>query len=142
MKKFYLLLIFACFAMGSVYSQTFENASITSVDPRIQEVFADQLQTLVLNVPNRLNDLTDILNNRVKIEDKKIEKDEKFVKLSTVEIFNNYNPNLKRDMSIDENIFNPLKYNLRFHAKYTLIYRIDNTDKIIVIYPQSTFKNN
>ena len=141
MKKIYLLLIFACFAMGSVYSQTSENASITSVDPRIQEVFADQLQTLVLNVPNRLNDLTDILNNRVKIETRTVSENEKYTKLSSVEFFNKYNPSLERDTTIDSTNFNPLKYVLQFHASHRMMYRIDGTDKVVVIYPQQFLKN-
>ncbi len=140
MKKIYLLLMFACFAVSSVYSQVSGNANLSSVDPRIQEVFADQLQTLVHNVPNRINDLNDILNNRVKIEYMKLESDDKFPKLSSIELFNNYNPNLTRDVTIDENNFNPLKYNFRFHARTTLVYRIDDTDKVIVIYPQSVLK--
>lgn len=142
MKKIYLLLILACFAMSSAYSQTTlgNNNSASTVDPRIQEVYADQLQTLVFNVPNRLRDLNDILTNRVKIEEMKLEKDEKYPKLSEVELFNKYNPELARDMTINENNFNPLKYSFRFHAKTTLIYRIDNTDKVIVIYPQPVLK--
>jgi hypothetical protein len=142
MKKIYLLLILACFAMSSAYSQSMNgsNNSASTVDPRIQEVFADQVQTLVLNVPNRLHDLTDILTNRVKIEEMKQEKDEKYTKFSSVELFNKYNSSLTRDTTINETNFNPLKYEFRFHAKTTLIYRIDNTDKVIVIYPQPVLK--
>jgi hypothetical protein len=142
MKKIYRLLILACFAMSSAYSQSMNgsNNSASTVDPRIQEVFADQVQTLVLNVPNRLHDLTDILTNRVKIEEMKQEKDEKYTKFSSVELFNKYNSSLTRDTTINETNFNPLKYEFRFHAKTTLIYRIDNTDKVIVIYPQPVLK--
>ena len=142
MKKIYLMLILACFAMSSAYSQSDSDSGNNTavVDARIQQVFADQLQTLVFNVPNRLKDLNDILTNRVKIEDLKFEADEKFPKLSSVELFNKYNPDLTRDSSIDERTFNPLKYNFRFHAKTTLVYRIDNTDKVIVIYPQPVLK--
>jgi hypothetical protein len=146
MKKIYLLLLLLSFSVNTMYSQTVETAKQTTlnVDPRIIEVYGDQLQTLVLNVPNRLYDLTDILNNRVKIEELKYDKDEKFLKFSSVDLFLNSNPNLKRDAVVDNNNFNPLKYNLRFHANYTLIYRIDNTDKVIVIYPQPkpVFNNN
>ncbi|HEU4495589.1 MAG TPA: hypothetical protein VFR70_00915 [Flavobacterium sp.] len=129
-------------AFNSAYSQAISSNTI-NIDPRIKEVFADQLQALVLNVPYRLHDLNDILANRVKIENIPYEKNEKFDKLSSVGLFNNYNQDLVRDAAIDEKDFNPLKYNFRFHAKYKLIYRIDNTDKAIVIYPQQQpdFKN-
>ena len=142
MKKCYLLLLIVCFAMNSAYSQSTDESvnNVSVVDPRIQEVYADQLNTLVLNVPNRLRDLNDILTNRVKIEEATLEIGEKFPKLSSVELFNNYNPNLTRDVVIDVANFNPLKYNLRFHAKTTLVYRIDNTNKIIVIHPQPVLK--
>jgi hypothetical protein len=144
MKKCYLLLLIVCFAMNSAYSQSTNGSAnnVSVVDPRIQEVYADQLNTLVLNVPNRIKDLNDILNNRVKIEEMRLESDEKYPKLSSVELFNKYNPNLTRDVVIDEANFNPLKYSLRFHAKTTLIYRIDNTNKVIVIYPQPVLKSN
>lgn len=130
----------ACFAMSSAYSQAPSDDRTSTVDPRIQEVFGDQIQTLVFNVPNRIKDLNDILNNRVKIEELKFDKTEKFQKLSSVELFNRYNPSLVRDSKIDENNFNPLKYDLNFHARTLIIYRIDNTDKIIAIYPQTVLK--
>ena len=143
MKKIYLLLLLLSFSVNSMYSQTVETAKQTTlnVDPRIIEVYGDQLQTLVLDVPNRLRDLNDILTNRVKIETVKIEEHEKYFKFSSVELFNKYNSNLAKDLEIDLATFNPLKYILQFHANYVVTYRIDNTDKAIVIYPQQFLKN-
>lgn len=142
MKKCYLLLLIVCFAMNSAYSQATSESvnNVSVVDPRIQEVYADQLNTLVLNVPNRLRDLNDILTNRVKIETKLRYENEKEPKLSSVDLFNKYNQNLVRDVQIDVNNFNPLKYQFRFHAQTPITYRIDDTDMIIVIYPQQFLK--
>ena len=138
MKKIYLLLLLLSCSINTTYAQVTESnkKSSANVDPRIIEVYGDQVQTLVLDVPNRLNDLTDILNNRVKIEEIKYDENEKFTKFSSIGLFLNSNPDLKRDSMVDSNNFNPLKYNFRFHANYKLIYRIDNTNKAIVIYPQ------
>lgn len=147
MRIKYLLLLFLGFIVTKSVSQnhndaptSIENLNAATVDPRISEVFGNQLQALVLNVPNRLKDLNDILTKRVKIEDMKAEKDEKYPKLSSVPLYTTNNPDLKRDTVVDENTFNPLKYEFRFHARTTVIYRIDNTDKVIVIYPQPVLK--
>ena len=147
MRIKYLLLLFLGFIVTKSVSQdhnvaptSIENLSPATVDPRISEVFGNQLQALVLNVPNRLKDLNDILTKRVKIEDMKAEKDEKYPKFSSVALYTTNNPDLKRDTVVDENTFNPLKYEFRFHARTTVIYRIDNTDKVIVIYPQPVLK--
>ena len=147
MRIKYLLLLFLGFIVTKSVSQnhnnapkSIENLSPATVDPRISEVFGNQLQALVLNVPNRLKDLNDILTKRVKIEDMKAERDEKYPKLSSVPLYTANNPDLKRDTVVDENTFNPLKYEFRFHARTTVIYRIDNTDKVIVIYPQPVLK--
>lgn len=143
MKKIYLLLLLLSFSVNTMYSQTVETAKQTTlnVDPRIIEVYGDQLQTLVLDVPNRLRDLNDILQNRVKIEVRSLGENEKYLKFSEVELFNKYNLNLTRDTEINEANFNPLKYSFQFHASTRLVYRIDDTDKAIVIYPQQFLKN-
>lgn len=109
-----------------------------SIDPRIQEVYADKTQELVLNRPSRLNYLNDILQNRFKIEESINSSEDKFPKLSQVELLNKYNPNLTRDEVVDINTFNPLKYNFDFLSKMTMVYRVDNTDYIIVITPLLT----
>ena len=44
---------------------------------------------------------------------------------------------LKRDEGFDPNNFNALKYNMNFFNSQALVYRVDNTDYIIVIKPQS-----
>lgn len=143
MKNISILLILLCFSVTTSYAQNDTTFSQTAVDidPRIREVFSDQLQTLVLNVPNRLDDLNDILQNRVKIEKLKWEKDEKYTKLSSVKLFNKYNNNLFRDTNFIQGNFNPLKYEMNLHSRTILVYRIDNTENVVVIYPQTVLQN-
>lgn len=139
MKKIYLLLILACFAMSSAYSQTTsgDKNSASTVDPRIKEVYADQLQTLVLNDKDRFKALNDILFLRTNFVVEKYNVSEKYVKLSEVKLFNKYNSTLKRDVIFDKNTFNVLKYSFNLYSKEIQKYRIDNTDYLVVFIPQS-----
>lgn len=116
--------------------------NINDVDPRIKDIYSDSTIKYLLNRPERLKMLNDVLN-RVKIE--KSGKDfsfTKFKKLSQVPLLNKYNSNLKRDDVFDPSTFNPLKYNMNFYSfdAEPVIYLVDNTDYIIVISPQSTKK--
>ena len=106
------------------------------IDKRIVEVFGNQLENLVLNDTQRLSDLTDILDNRTEIIEQKNTSNEKYVKLSSVSLFNKYNQNLERDKIFNKNNFNVLKYDLEFFAKSVKVYRIDNTNYLLVIQPQ------
>lgn len=116
----------------------FANAQ-QSIDPRIQELYGDKTQEMVGNDPVRLNFLTNFLEKRfeiIKTDNNKL--DDKSIKLSTVVLLNKYNPTLQRDEQFDPETFNPLKYNLDFTTTLTKVYRVDNTDYIIVIKPQTT----
>lgn len=129
MKKI-LITLLVC--MSCIYSNAQE------LDPRITEVYADKSQELVSNDPDRLRDLTDILQNRLKVVLMPAAGDDKFPRLSQMPLLNKYNPDLKRDKIFDINAFNPLKYNLNFFPRSTTIYRVDNSDYVIIIEPQST----
>lgn len=117
---------------------TYISTTAQEIDSRITEVYADKTQELVLNDPDRLRDLTDLLQNRLKVELMPNAGDDKFTHLSQMPLLNKYNPNLNRDKIFDINTFNPLKYSLNFFPKSTVIYRIDNSDYVIIIEPQST----
>ncbi len=139
MNKIYLLL-FLCLSAFSAFAQNDNRQSDNSaIDPRITEVFGDQIG-LILNEPQRLKDLNALLFERYEILNAPIEKDEKFVKLSEVPLFNIYNSDLKRDVVFNKETFNILKYDMRFFAKTDIVYRIDNTDFLIVIHPQNLRK--
>jgi len=115
----------------------FSKAQQQDINAKIQEVYADKAQELVFNNPDRLRDLNDILQNRLKIEEMAVVGEDKFTKLSTVDLLNRYNPNLTRDDAFNVNTFNALKYNLNFFPRSTVIYRVDNSNYVIIIEPQS-----
>lgn len=106
----------------------------------LKEVYQDKLDKYVLSRPARLNDFKHLLRNRIVI--KKITGDlgSKVKKLSQVSLFDNYNPNLKRDLTFNLETFNPLKYNLEFFRVGSVMYHIDNTEYYIVIKAQNLKK--
>lgn len=128
MKRILLSLFFVAMSLFSKAQQ--------SIDSRIQEVYADKTQELVVNRPSRLVYLNDILQNRVIIETMVNEVGDKFPKLSQVELLNKYNPVLSREAVFNPETFNPLKYNFEFFSKSDVIYRVDNTDYVIIIKSQ------
>jgi len=108
------------------------------VDPRIVEVFGDQLEKLVLNDKDRLNGLNLLLEKRVKILIDPYATTEKYPKLSEFSLYDFYNKDLKRDEVFDANTFNVLKYNLSFFSNFeTKYYRVDNTNYLIKILAQN-----
>lgn len=78
--------------------------------------------------------------SRISVKTKPITEGENYTLLSSLVLLNKYNPDLKRDDSrtFDPESFNALKYNFNFFPKQEVIYRVDNTPYIIVIYPQET----
>lgn len=121
-------------------SMNMNNLSAQETNAKIQEVYGDKTQEIVENDPERLRFLNDLLINRIEIIKSENTSGDKYIKLSTAALLNKYNPNLKRDVVFDPANFNPLKYNLIFTSKKTEIYRVDNTDYIIVINPQTISK--
>ena len=140
MKKIYILLVLCLFAVPAISQENTNNTGNQAVDPRISEVFADQLQQLVLSDPQRLKNLNAILNQRYEVVDFTYKSDEKHPKLSSVRLFNKYNPNLQRDVIFDKSTFNILRYDLDFYAPTDKIYRIDDTNLIIIVHPQNLRK--
>jgi hypothetical protein len=138
MKKKYFFILLFCVSLSAI-SQTNDqkNSASITVDPRIIEVYANQLDVLVLSDNQRLNDLNDILLKRTEIVVEKYRQDEKFLKLFSMPLFNKYNINLKKDTVFTVETFNVLKYNLEFFSKFDKVYRIDNTDFILIIHPQT-----
>ena len=137
MNKYLFLLFTSCFLLAPLANaQQISSVPVASIDPRITEVFGNQTQTLVANDRDRLKGLTTLLNERIKYVYSEEKSDEKYVKLSTVPLFNKYNPELQRDLVFDQGTFNVLKYNLPFFSQYKKIYRIDNSNYLLIIHPQ------
>ena len=130
---FYSFFTFALIALANV-----SDASAQQVNAKIQEVYGDKTQEIAQNDPERIKLLNDLLDNRIKIIESPIVGEDKYTKLSSVPLLNKYNTNLKRDLTFDPANFNPLKYSMNFFTSEAQIYRVDNTDYLIVIQQQGS----
>jgi hypothetical protein len=130
---FYSFFTFALIALANV-----SDASAQQVNAKIQEVYGDKTQEIAQNDPERIKLLNDLLDNRIKIIESPIVGEDKYTKLSSVLLLNKYNTNLKRDLTFDPANFNPLKYSMNFFTSEVQIYRVDNTDYLIVIQQQGS----
>jgi len=101
---------------------------------QLQEEYGDMLYNNVLNNPQRLKDIKNLLRNRVSVVELPNFKKEVTL-LSQVPLFNNYNKKLRRKR-FKKDTFNPLKYNFDFYSKGTKMYRVDRTNYYIVIKSQ------
>lgn len=128
---------FRTLAFLYVLFMSFNDSFSQQINPKIQELLGDKTQEIVQNDPERIKVLTDLLENRIKITESPIVGEDKYIKLSTMPLANKYNPAMQRDIVFDLAAFNPLKYNLNFFSSKSEIYRIDNTDYLIVITPQT-----
>ncbi|MCA0133832.1 hypothetical protein [Winogradskyella alexanderae] len=152
MNRFLLRIIMSFFLLCSygVIAQTAKNVQFNSVNytpnvnaplttnelNKIKEVYQDHTQVM-LNDEHQLKRLKHLLRNRLNIMrlDKK-DKQRNYIPLSEIELFNYYNPNLKRDLVFDMFGFNPLKYNLNFFPTENMLYRIDGTNYFIQVKSQ------
>ena len=130
---FYSFFTFALIALANV-----SDASAQQVNSKIQEVYGDKTHEIAQNDPERIKLLNDLLDNRIKIIESPIVGEDKYTKLSSVPLLNKYNTNLKRDLTFDPANFNPLKYSMNFFTSEVQIYRVDNTDYLIVIQQQGS----
>ncbi len=128
--------VFLFLASMMFYGASAQVDTTAVIDPRIQEVYRDNMYLLNDN-PSRLNALEGLLANRFEIVEEIPFAGEKISKLSDMPLFNKYNQNLRRDEVFDKNNFNVLKYNLEFFTDFRKAYRVDDTNYIIVINPTS-----
>ena len=103
---------------------------------KIKEVYGDRAENDILSHSQRLKDVKNILRNRVEIVDAGDKDMSSFTKLSQVELFNDFTPNLSRDLNFNPSDFNPLKYKFDFYSRNSAIYSVDNTIYYIVIKSQ------
>ena len=151
MKKtifFFSILVFSSFgaltAQNNIKTQTdwithypdninlpFTNSELA----KLKMAYGDELENQILDRPVRVKDIKDILRNRVIIYQENIKGLSKIPLLSQVPIFNIYNNKFSRPI-FNGNDFNPLLYNFNFFSKTKQIYRVDNTNFLIVIKPR------
>lgn len=133
MKK-YLVFIFilslSAIAQEKIYYKDYFNQEM------LKEVYANHYESEYLNNVHRKKSINKLIE-RIQFVQTPKEKDEKFVWLSSVPLFNKFNKSLKRDSSFNINTFNIFKYNLDFFTSGTVVYRIDDTDWKIVINSQN-----
>ena len=105
----------------------------------LHEVFGVHLQDHILNRPNMLAEIKDVLRNRVQIVQLKNPADQKATSmLSEVALYTAYNPDIERDKRFDPSTFNPLKYAFNYRLSGASMYRVDQTDYFIIIKPRRT----
>lgn len=130
MKK-YLFVIGLIFFNLILLSAQHHNAQ-----QQIEEVYGSKTSSFFQTNPDLWPFFEKLLNERIAYIQEPISFNEKYTKLSEVPLNNKYNPGLTRDGAFNIESFNPLKYQMNFYAKTTMVYRIDNTDYLIVINPQ------
>lgn len=108
------------------------------IDSRIREIFSDKTDDYFSAHPTVLDAYNELLQNRITLLLSPVVGDDKYPKLSASPLLNKYNPNLTRDVVFDPLTFNVLKYSLNFFTNTTTLYRIDNTDYLIVIKAQKS----
>jgi hypothetical protein len=112
------------------------------VDTFIQEVYGDQAQTMIFSNQKRYETLRKLILERMQIIRQAEIRDKKYTKISEVGMLNMYNKDVKHDGFFNKNTFNPLKYNLEFFDINSLrVYRIDNTEYLLIIQPQPKLSN-
>ena len=99
---------------------------------KLKYIYGDQLKKYVLDKPSRVKDIKHILRNRVVIQNEDVKDISNYPLLSTVSIFDVFNNSIQFPLFNKDN-FNPLIYNFNFNSKTRLIYRVDNTNYLIVI---------
>ncbi|PHS03184.1 MAG: hypothetical protein COA88_16005 [Kordia sp.] len=140
MKRNFTLLVLLIALISSLsYGQesSINSYSNQFIENCIREVFQDKANELVFNSNSRrLSAIQDFFKNRLEIVSYKQEYEQKdLIKLSSIGLSNKYNSQLTRDVSFNQSTFNPLKYKLDIFPGNTVMYKVDNTDYIIIIKP-------
>ena len=99
---------------------------------KLEYVYGDKLKKYVLDKPSRVNDIKHIFRNRVLIQNEDVKDISNYSLLSSVPFFDVFN-NKMIIPTFNKDSFNPLIYNFNFNSKRRLIYRVDNTNYLIVI---------
>ena len=99
---------------------------------KLKYIYGDQLKKYVLDKPSRVKDIKHILRNRVVIQNEEVKDISNYPLLSTISVFDVFNNSIQFPLFNKDN-FNPLIYNFNFNSKTRLIYRVDNTNYLIVI---------
>lgn len=133
MKFKKLIVVLSILLFNTSFSQTTAKSNPDLEQQFIEEVFG----TNIAKDSQHYKNLLILLRERVEFKNQSFEKIEKYQKLSSIQLFNKYNESLERDLEFDFKTFNVLKYDLNFFSSHRKVYRIDNTDWLIIINPKS-----
>ena len=104
---------------------------------KIREVYQESTEKQILDNPIRVKHMKHLLRNRIRVIEINIKAKQKPCQLlSEIDLFNDYNKNLKRDEVFNKNNFNPLKYKFKFFESIPMMYRVDGTNYYIQIRSQ------
>ena len=111
--------------------------STEDVNNYIKEVFGRKANNLVFSNQQRYKAFSELLTKRYYIIEKKERPGEKLLRLSEVPLNNKYNNALERNISFNPYHFNPLKYQLEFFTTKKRMYRVDQTNYVVVLLPST-----
>lgn len=109
--------------------------SKTQIESFIREVFGAQADELVFNNHSNRLQLIENFLKRVNVSQHPELAGKKFKLLSSVALQNKYNPAMTRDLVYNAATFNPLKYHFPMASRQREVFRIDNSDFLIIIEP-------
>lgn len=114
----------------------------TTTTPLTPEEIANRIayvhgNDFVLNNPTLVTALGKVMTDRIEYQTVLLDPVEKYTLLSSMPLLSKVNPTIQgADFSnFNLNSFNPLVYNLDFFSDRTQVFRIDNTNYIMVIKP-------
>lgn len=120
-------LLSCCFA----FSQ-----AVLSTEQKIYEVYGTDFFE---DSPDGFTFYKDLLDKRVLIVEEPLMDGDKYPKIGDFPLMNKYNSSVQPFSAACFSVetFNPLRYQLSFsHTKHPVVYRIDDTNYILVIKPQ------
>lgn len=133
MQKKYIFLTFFLILLQFSFSQA--NYSESQIRGFIEEVYASQSEDLVFQNPERHKVISMFFSN-INIELRNdIDINKKFDNYLDLPLNNKYNPQLQKDSMFSIESFNPLKYKVPMFPQKSKIYRLGNTQYLLIINP-------
>lgn len=124
--------VLTSFSVASSFTLKSQNI----VQNNIHEVYGELNDDFFKSNNELYTSFIKLLTDRIKIVEELYDQNEKYVKISSLTLSNKYNSSISHENFKSVSEFNPLRYQMDFFSKLTKVYRIDNTNLIIVIDPQ------
>lgn len=143
MRKIYvcMMFLFLGLCMTAQTKNNHYNFKGHQVNTFINEVYGDQAQKLVFSNQQRYQTLKKLIVERMQIVKQADVSGKNYPKISEAGMLTMYNKNVKHDGFFNKSTFNPLKYNIQFFDRSLRVYRIDNTEYLLIIQPQPKLQN-